>query len=297
MKILNLKEKLAEYDNGNYHVTLLRDGTKIRENDLDFFEADFPESIDITISKKCSRGCKYCYMNCIPDGKFADLSNIDKLLDSIHPYTELALNCNDINEPKLIDFILKARQIRIIVNLTVNQNHFLENYGKFMNMLTFGDVHGLGISLTKVTDELLSKLIHQNMILHTIAGIIGQEDLNKLSNKNLKILILGYKNKGRGVEYNETHDRIINTRINFLKNNIRNYLDKFNVISFDNLALEQLNIKAWMKNWDEFYMGDDGKFTFYIDLVDKKFYKSSLETQGFEMLDNVTDMFKIVKEL
>ena len=39
-------KQLAHYKNGNYFVTIFDDGTKIRENDLDFFEADYPESID-----------------------------------------------------------------------------------------------------------------------------------------------------------------------------------------------------------------------------------------------------------
>ena len=34
---------LGEYTNGNYRVRIYSDGTKVRENDLDFFEPEFPE--------------------------------------------------------------------------------------------------------------------------------------------------------------------------------------------------------------------------------------------------------------
>ena len=43
-------KRFVRYQNGNYTVTIdTQNGTKIRENDLDFFRADFPESMDIKI--------------------------------------------------------------------------------------------------------------------------------------------------------------------------------------------------------------------------------------------------------
>ena len=38
-----MDKRFIRYKNGNYTVTIdLKTGTKIRENDLDFFRADFP---------------------------------------------------------------------------------------------------------------------------------------------------------------------------------------------------------------------------------------------------------------
>jgi hypothetical protein len=42
-------------------------------------------------------------------------------------------------------------------------------------------------------------------------------------------------------------------------------------------------------------MGNDGQFTMYIDLVKKQFARSSISTQRYEILDNIEDMFKVVK--
>ena len=43
----------VSYQNGNYTVSIdLNTGTKIRENDLDFFDASFPESMDIKITHR-----------------------------------------------------------------------------------------------------------------------------------------------------------------------------------------------------------------------------------------------------
>ena len=49
------------------------------------------------------------------------------------------------------------------------------------------------------------------------------------------------------------------------------------------------------EQWDEFYMGDDGDMTMYIDLVQKQFGVSSTAVSRYELLDNIKDMFNIVK--
>ena len=57
----------------------------------------------------------------------------------------------------------------------------------------------------------------------------------------------------------------------------------YSVISFDNLAIKQLNLKEKLskEEWDSFFMGDDGidgKFSsasMYIDLVEQKFALNS----------------------
>ena len=67
-------------------------------------------------------------------------------------------------------------------------------------------------------------------------------------------------------------------------------------MSFDNLAIEQLNIRRFFtdKEWEEFYMGDDGNFTYYIDMVERKFAKSSTAPMGkrYDLIDSTDEMFR-----
>ena len=42
-------------------------------------------------------------------------------------------------------------------------------------------------------------------------------------------------------------------------------------------------------------MGDDGKFTMYIDLVNEKYAKNSISTIRYELLNNIYEMFENVK--
>ena len=64
----------VHYQNGNYNVHLnLDNGTKIRENDLDFFAPAYPESMDIKITNMCNMGCSFCHENSTPDGLHGDI--------------------------------------------------------------------------------------------------------------------------------------------------------------------------------------------------------------------------------
>ena len=73
--------------------------------------------------------------------------------------------------------------------------------------------------------------------------------------------------------------------------------DKFDVISFDNLAIEHLDLQNQVDAdaWDYLYMGDEGSFTFYIDAVNHKFALSSLSQERYELIDDVDEMFQYIR--
>ena len=294
-----------EYKNGNYTVSIsLDNGTKIRENDLDNLTPAFAENCDVTISTVCDGGCEWCYMDCTPNGKHGDIMN-PKFLDTLHEWTELAINGNDLSHPDLIPFLEKLKEKNIIVNMTVNQKHFEAKQDMIRKLYSSKLIHGLGVSLVKPTYEFI-KLIKQytNAVIHTIAGITDITDYRLLALNDLKVLILGYKNIGRGKNYLDDDTKLnnyIETGMRILSYWIETMINDnwFKVISFDNLALEQLNVKRLLSNdeWNEFYAGDEGSHTFYIDLVEKKFAKNSMtsDDKKHDLLDNVDDMFQVIR--
>ena len=288
---------LSKYKNGNYNIKLYDNGTKIRYNHFDKFIPEFSESIDLTITTKCNGGCEYCYLNCNENGIHADLN--DPILDTIHSGTELAINGNDLSHPDLESFLIKMKNKRVIVNITINQKHFIQNINKLKKWQDNKLFWGLGISLTDSTNsQLLDNInIFNNVVIHVIDGCFTKEDLENLSNHNIKLLILGYKIKGRGVEYYNKNKEKIDNNIQYLKNHLYDYKHKFSGFGFDNLATEHLEIRKLVgeEKWNLYHMGEEGEFTFFIDLVNKKFAISSLETEMFDMLDNVDDMFKFVR--
>lgn len=285
---------LGVYKNGNYFVRLLSDGTKIRETKDDEFIPSFAENCDCKITDKCDGGCPFCYEGCTPNGKHGDILNY-KFLDTLHPYTELAINGNDMSHPDLIPFLERLKEKKVIANITVNQMHFEMHQSIIRDLIDRDLIYGLGISLKKPTEEFIS-LVKQytNAVIHVINGILSESDVEMLSDNNLKVLILGYKQLRRGEDwYDKDYENIV-TRQKWLKENLEDILNHFEVVSFDNLAITQLDVKRLMseEDWEEFYMGDDGNYTFYLDLVEGNFGKNSLATERYPIMDSIDEMFQ-----
>lgn len=137
---------------------------------------------------------------------------------------------------------------------------------------------------------------HENSVIHTIAGI---HNLEPLVSKELKVLILGYKSIRRGKDFINCHGMTIRKKIAELEAKIPEYLESFKVLSFDNLALEQLNIKKYVspEDWKAHYMGDDGSFTMYIDLVKEEFAKNSTSVNRYNLNDykSIEEIFNKIK--
>lgn len=289
---------IGRYRNGNYNVTILSDGTKIRETDDGDFVSDFPENIDIKITNQCDMNCKMCHENSTVDGKHGDILNA-KFIDTLHPYTELAIGGgNPLAHPDLIPFLRKLKERKIIPNLTVNQIHFEKEQDLLRRLVDEKLIYGLGVSLVNATQNFVN-LIRQydNTVVHTINGVLTANDIEILKDNNLKLLILGYKKFRRGIEYYDAKYDIIKTNQKWLNSYLKDITNHFNVVSFDNLAIEQLDVKSLMSEdeWNEFYMGDDGKFTMYIDMVNQKFARCSVAEKRYDLFDNIDDMFKVVK--
>lgn len=291
---------IGKYKNGNYFVTMLSDGTKIRETHDNEFIPSFAENCDVKITDKCDGGCPFCYEGCTPHGKHGDILNA-KFLDTLHPYTELAINGNDLSHPDLVSFMYKMREKKIILNMTVNQIHFERHFNALKEWIDMGLIYGLGVSLKEPTDKFINMITQiPNAVIHVINGVVSVHDLTRLAGYNLKVLILGYKHLRRGESYYEQNDDIVNA--------LQEDLDKhlfpeiinhgwFQVVSFDNLAIKQLHVQEHMpeNQWEQFYMGDDGNYTFYIDMVEGTFGKNSLATERYPIMDNIDDMFRKIK--
>lgn len=298
----NAPHVIGQYKNGNYYVQIWSDGTKVRmqpDDTADFIPA-FAENCDVKITDCCDGGCPFCYENCTPAGKHGELLNLP-LWDTLHPYTELAINGNDLSHPQLIPFLKTMKLKKIIVNMTVNQRHFKEHFEELCLFNDEGLINGLGISLTEPEDYFIDMLpkAFPNAVIHTIAGITTPDQYQKMFDHNLKILILGYKLNGRGQKYFDMHASNTYDNIEWLRLHLKEIVNHFSVVSFDNLALTQLKIQESGilsdEEWNQFYMGDDGNYTFYIDLVAKTFAKNSTSYTRYPLLDNVDEMFNKVR--
>ena len=292
-----MRKLIGRYRNGNYTVTIFDDGTKIRDNDLDNLTPDFAENCDVTITTRCDGGCPQCYMNCTPSGRHANLLDA-KFIDTLHPYTELALNGNDMTHPQLTPFLRKLQEKRVIANLTVMQTHFERNFSYIRSLVEHGLIHGLGVSLKNPTEKFADMVgAFPNAVIHVINGVFSENDYEILKDRGLKLLILGYKNLGRGEDYLNSDRAEIEKNQKWLYDHLGEVTNHFYVTSFDNLALEQLDVRRLLNDeaWQEFYMGDDGKYTFFIDMVNGFFAKDSMSPDHYPIMDSIDDMFRFIR--
>lgn len=298
----------VSYKNGNYYVLLnLRDGSKTRMNNLDNLTPHRPESMDIKITNKCSgplgngRNCEFCHENSSACGKHGDIMNA-KFIDTLDAYTELAIGGgNPLEHPDLEAFLNKCRDRRLIPSMTVHQNHFIQNIDFIRHLRDEKLIYGLGISVTNVTPDLIYYLKEfPNAVVHLIAGIANEDIFYELAHRWLKILILGYKQIRRGKTTYEKHSKEIDHNLETLYLRLPEMVRDgwFQTISFDNLAIKQLDPSRLMSEEDykEFYMGDDAQYTYFIDLVENEFAKSSTSLTRWPLMDNAIEMFNVVRE-
>ena len=64
---------MLSYKNGNYIVTILSDGTKIRRTEDNEFIPTFNESCDCKLTDKCREICNFFYEGCTSYGKHGHL--------------------------------------------------------------------------------------------------------------------------------------------------------------------------------------------------------------------------------
>ena len=295
-------KKITTYKNGNTWTTLYEDGTKEHFTMDDDFRFNFSESCDIQISQCCDNGCEWCYYGCSPTGKHGKLTGW-KFFETMHPYTEIAINLQFPLHPDLESFLFEMRQRKIIVNTTINQNHFMSDSGRELieAYSDLGLIKGIGISLTDPTQDGFIDEVkkYPNAVIHVIAGITHPEDIGYLMGHSLKLLILGYKKTERGKKFYDHSSTLIEDNIKWIESGLDEIINGFKVVSFDNLAIEQLHIKDKLseKEWETFYGGDDGTVTFFIDLVKGVFARNSLSRIVYTIGDKTIDeMFEIIQE-
>lgn len=292
---------LGSYKNNDYTCTMFSDGTKIRWNNKDSFNPIKPESIDLKITNKCNMACNMCHENSTPDGEHGDILNLP-FIDTMFPYSEVAIGGgNPLTHPDLIEFLEHLKERKIIASMTVNQLHFMHNIDLLKELTDKKLIYGLGISYIGGRHENCIEAIKQfpNAVVHVINGIVHMDSLEALAHNDLKILVLGYKEFRRGKAlYDEC-----GSEIDYLKYQFYDMLPKivndgwFKCISFDNLAIKQLEPKRLMsdEDWSQFYLGDDGFASMYVDAVNRKFARSSVSVNRYPLTEDIKDMFDVVR--
>lgn len=272
---------LHKYQNGDYTFTLHDDGTLIRETDVENPVLIYPSSMDVKITDYCDMGCNYCHEMSTEKGKHGDLNKLLYVIKDLYSGTELALGGgNPLSHPDLVRFLNVIKNRGIVANITVNQGH-LKVYQDLLTYLIKDNlVKGVGISITNNNFNYIKPLLEitDNIVYHVIAGVNKVEVIDQLIELgNCKVLILGYKKFGFGINH---HSPEIDNEIKRWYTKLPKYLNKC-TLSFDNLAIEQLNVRRLFttEGWEKFFMGEDFCFTMYLDAIKQQYAPTSRSSE------------------
>ena len=293
--------KSLKYNNGNCSVSIDEFGTRVIEFE-DEMKLEYPLNIDIRVSTQCSFGqredgsyvlCSFCHEEAKVNGSECDYSALEAKLEGMPRGIELAIGSNNLTD-NLIEFLTWCKAKGFICNLTVNQGHLKRDVFKLLHCIKLDLIKGLGISYRSglnwsVPLELLE---YENTVFHVIMGIDTIEEVLSLHDKGVrKILVLGEKDFGANIG---------KVNIDSLNHQqwrwwILKCTELFDVVSFDNLSLQQLKMKRFFKDkdWNTFYQGEH---SFYINAVDQTLSRSSRSSEKYKWDEfTLKEYFKFIE--
>lgn len=315
------------YINGNYLVsyrdrTHTRNYTALRRNEE--FVPEFPDSIDLKITNKCSNNCPYCHESSNSSGKSFNLQRTIEILDNLPSGIEVAIGGGNIIECsddfiKLCEYLTKRG---ISPRVTINHRD-LEKFLELYNNLLFNSSSkrlAIGISIESYEDYLRcieiinttnTSCFYLTFVYHIIVGIFPYNDLEKLLNatnglycSKCRVLVLGFKQFGKAINQEiKDLDSWRETISSIVYKKRKNYInpDSEYILGFDNLAIDQLNIKDLLlkSEWEAYFMGQDFSHTMYVDAVREEFAPTSRspieDRQSWDSI-NIIDYFKKYRE-
>lgn len=281
---------IAQGHNGNAYITLYADGTREVEYPDSGLVLDHPLNVDVRLSEQCQFGldertgksvCDFCHESARTVGRDCDVPALVYRLAQLPRTTEIAIGINKIDD-HLIDFLDRMRNLKYIVNGTINQG--LVQTGEHNRIIDY--LHGIGISFRSLAWNLDDPVYrHPNTVMHVISGIDSFTAVKSLTERVGKILVLGEKDFG----FNAGRVDLTTASHREWYRGIHELFGKA-VVSFDTLALEQLNIKRFFRDdkWQRFYQGEE---SIYIDAVAGVYKPSSRSGDSRPWLGSIGEYY------
>ena len=283
--------EIASWRNGGYRVTILADGTKVRQETDPEVPPRFPEQMDLKITDWCDAGCFWCHEKSTRRGAHGDVDATLRLLSRLPAGVEVAIGGGDpLSHPEFGQLVRGLRDFGLIPSVTVNGRHLARHRKELEALISEKAVYGVGVSFF----ERLPDWDYEHKVVHMIAGVDSPEALDGALPQ--KVLVLGYKDFGRGAKYAAKRPEAVAGGIAQWYRELP-WLAREHHLSFDTLAIKQLEPSRLFKSDDLYrrrYMGDEGQFSMYVDGVKQEFAVSSYSEARFSWND-IETMFAVVR--
>jgi hypothetical protein len=182
------------------------------------------------------------------------------------------------------------KDMGLIPSVTVNGRHLARHKARIEAMVAKGHLYGLGVSY----HEEFPTWNYKHLVDHMIAGVDDPHTLMDIAPR--KILILGYKDWGRGMKFRAARSGAVDERI-ALWFRMLPLLARKHHLSFDTLAIEQMQPQRLLQDhasFEERFMGEEGQYSLYVDGVTQTYAISSYAPGRWAWTD-MADMFRKVR--
>lgn len=258
-------------------------------------KAHSPELIDVKITDYCAFGCEYCYMGSTVEGAHADHGILSGIIEACAQMKvfEVALGGGEpTTHPEFASLLRRFREAGVVPNFTTRSTTWLKN-AKIREALKY--VGGFAYSVSSAADvqallealkeaEVEIRLSHNNTgVAVNVQYVMGSTTLSELGSiaeacfeSGLTLVLLGYKTTGRGAAF-KPHD--YTGWYDIVQQKAKRRWVKIGIDT--SLALEveadpELHKKVLAGAKENIlYTTKEGKFSMYIDAVEKRMGPSS----------------------
>jgi hypothetical protein len=278
---------VARKDQAGYWTCFSREtGAKIRFSFDDLAaaptKASVPELVDIKITDHCNFGCDFCYQGSTPEGKHADRGWIDSLAYALGKMRvfEVAIGGGEPTlHPQFADILHAFRHAGVVPNFTTKSLAWLRKPKEWVPILSSAGAFAYSVGAASDVRR-LAILLDDNGISPARASVqyvMGSTPLDELASiikaagkDHLRVTLLGYKTNGRGAQF-RPHDYSGWLPV------VQKARDKhWTAIGIDTALAADFGPQLKKAGVDSlYYTTQEGKFSAYIDAVEKKIGPSS----------------------
>jgi len=243
-------------------------------------KARTPDLIDMKITDYCEAGCAYCYQDSSKKGKHASLEDINNLLYSFKNMEvfEIALGGGEpTKHPQFSDIIKSIRDNNIVPNFSTRSFDWMSDPSIVTTVKNC--VGKIGFSCSS-RDDVSALIYHMkkagfwsgDFTVHYVLGSAPMVEYTKMlelmSLTGLNLLLLGYKEIGRGCNFTPYDNS------EWWKGIKKHWVS----VGIDTSVAKQYKKELKKLSINEvMYFSEEGKFSMYVDAVEKKVGKSSFE--------------------
>jgi MoaA/NifB/PqqE/SkfB family radical SAM enzyme len=262
------------------------------EKDPEPFAPKTPMLVDLKITDYCTSGCAFCYQGSTPAGNHADDEFISKIVHDLKAAKvfEVAIGGGEPTEyPRFVKLLKQLKDSNIVANFTTKSIEWLENERVANEVIANVGAFAYSASDTTSLDRILAIFNYRRYSISKFTVQIIPSVLNDYTLKSIlkwcrthhvRVTLLGFKETGRGKKFKDIAiarkwDKFDESKwIDIIKELVSEICCP--VIAIDTtLAARYLSTLQEVGIPDYLYHTQEGRYSAYIDAVNKKFGPSS----------------------